>query len=55
MPTCGIHSQVHTMHQHLVYWYLQQMEPMHLLLEVLKASLFVVLSAHFGGPLVEVT
>ena len=55
MPTCGMHSQVHSMYQHLVYWYPQQMEPVHLLRGVLKATLVVIYSAHYCGPSVEVT
>ena len=46
MPTCGIHIIIARcivrMYQHLVYWYPQQMEPMHTLWEVLKAAFVVV-------------
>ena len=41
---------VDSMHRHLVYWYPQQMEPMHMLWGVPKAALVVVYSAHFCGP-----
>ena len=41
---------VDSMHQLLVYWYPQRMEPTHMLWGVLKAALVVVYSAHFCGP-----